>query len=406
MKVLHIVPSFFPAHVYGGPIQSVYALCRHLSKLGHEVRVLTTDANGSDSVLDVAKGRAIELEDRVSVRYCRRILPQSTSPELAFLVNGYVQWADVVHITAVYSFPVIPALAASKWNDKPVVWSPRGSVDRRAGRKNWLKPIWDRACTTVAPRRLAFHVTSEDEMEQTARLFPGKLIGVIPNGVDVPTERNTRTRPSDGTLNLLHIGRFDAKKAIENLLEACGQLKTHYPGLPWRLRLAGREEGQYARKIRSLTDALALHDRVEFMGEVTGESRELLFDWADVLVLPSNTENFGMVVAEALARGVPVIASRRTPWCHVESNNCGLWVENTPEELAGAIRRMATMPLSAMGLNGRRWMIKSYSWTSIASRMSDLYQLLRTAEHHGSRSLQAAGDNGRRITSVSATGGV
>jgi glycosyltransferase involved in cell wall biosynthesis len=365
---------------------------------------LTTDANGSHNVLDVVKGRAVDLDDRVSVRYCRRMMLQSTSPELALVLNSHVQWADIVHITAVYSFPVIPAFAAARWNDKPVVWSPRGAVDRRVGRKNWLKPVWDRACMAVAPRRVAFHVTSDEEMEQTARLFPGKLFGVIPNGVEVPAEFASRQRPVNGCLNLLHIGRYDPKKAIENLLEACAELDTKHRHLQWTLRLAGREEGPYARKIRTLVDMLGLRHRVEFMGEVTGPDREVLFGWADVLVLPSNTENFGMVVAEALARGVPVIASRRTPWRHLETNDCGLWVDNTPEKLAAAIRRISAMPLTAMGLNGRRWMTASYSWTSIARRMTDFYQLLRRPEHGGKRSLRVDQRNRGGITPVSAAG--
>ena len=97
------------------------------------------------------------------------------------------------------------------------------------------------------------------------------------------------------------------------------------------------------------------------------------------MIAPSYTENFGLVVAEALGHAVPVIVSRGTPWRRVEEIGCGLWVENDPESLAAAIQRISGMPLREMGLKGREWMQREFDWDSVASRMINVYRSLAPA---------------------------
>jgi glycosyltransferase involved in cell wall biosynthesis len=112
------------------------------------------------------------------------------------------------------------------------------------------------------------------------------------------------------------------------------------------------------------------------MGEVTGDKKRAAFYSADACIVPSFSENFCMVVAEALAHGVPVIASRGTPWAKVEEYGCGLWVENSPDELRKAIVAMERMDLAAMGAKGKTWMSTEYSADSQATKMSSVYRSL------------------------------
>src|SRR5256885_6371966 len=109
------MPAFHPAHIYGGPIESVYQLCRQLAGKGCDVRVLTTDANGPHRVLDVDTDREVELADNLYVRYCHRLIRQSVSFSFLRLLPCYVRRADLVHLTAVYSFPTIPTLIVTKF---------------------------------------------------------------------------------------------------------------------------------------------------------------------------------------------------------------------------------------------------------------------------------------------------
>jgi glycosyltransferase involved in cell wall biosynthesis len=181
-----------------------------------------------------------------------------------------------------------------------------------------------------------------------------------------------RSEESD-TLRLLYLGRLHPIKAIDSLLEAC-RLLAEEPGLQWSLVIAGDGDTRYTGALRNQAAAYGLNRQIEFVGQLSGEQKEATLARADVLVLPSHVENFGMVVAEALSRGIPVIASRGTPWAQVETIGCGLWVDNSPESLADAIRRMRREPLAAMGAAGRAWMQRQFSWRAIAERMTELYR--------------------------------
>ena len=143
------------------------------------------------------------------------------------------------------------------------------------------------------------------------------------------------------------------------------------------LSICGTGDESYAASLRQLASTLGLDARVRFEGHVDGKAKEAQFAAADALVLPSHTENFGLVVAEALAHGVPVIASKGTPWGEVESEGCGIWVDNSPASLANAVSSLQSMDLVAMGEKGRRWVTRRFSWAAIAVEFAATYEGLR-----------------------------
>ena len=373
MNILHVTPSFHPAYVYGGPTRSVYELCRDLARADCEVRVLTTDANGPDAVLDVDTTCENDLAG-FRVRYCHRIKDVSVSPTLLRLLPEYVRWADVVHLTAVYSFPVIPTLLICRALNKPVVWSPRGMLQRWEGTSRPLiKTIWEQVCHLVAPRKLILHVTSEEEREESAARMPGVASAVIPNAIEVPNK--IAAINGNKVLRLLFIGRLHAKKGIENLLAAYQRLNGNL-SVPVSLTIAGAGDPHYAESLRESARRLGISEQVRMTGAVQGEDKEDAFMNADVVIVPSFTENFAMVVAEALAYGIPVIASTGTPWKRLPEMGCGLWVDNQPESLAQAIRDISRMPLREMGLRGREWMQREFAGEIIARKMFAVYESL------------------------------
>lgn len=374
MNILHVTPSFYPAMIYGGPTRSVFELCRGLARSGCDVRVLTTDANGPNDVLAVATDRETELEERLVVRYCHRWLDVSVSPRLLRLLSGYIRWADVVHLTAVYSFPTIPTLLACRLLNKPVVWSPRGMLQRWEGTNRLLlKSIWETICRAVAPQRLTLHFTSESEAEESLARFPKAKSVVIPNGLAIPDEVHHMAEPD--SLRLVYLGRLDPKKGIENLVQACGMLNGNLEK-PAFLTIAGTGDDAYTRGLNRQIEKLGLSDRVRMIGEVTDDRKRALFENSDIAIVPSFTENFGMVVAEALAHAVPVIASKGTPWQRLEERGAGLWVDNSPPSLTNAIEKMSQMPLRKMGVRGREWMKEEFSSSVIAERMLEAYKTI------------------------------
>ena len=364
-------PSFYPSKAYGGTIRSGYGLCRGLAQLGCDVRVLTTDTDGLGRTLGVANDREVQV-DGLRVRYCHKRLRHSVSPALLRVLPSYIQWANVVHLTAVYSFPTFPTLFFCRLFNKPVVWSPRGALQRWEGSSRVVhKRVWESICQKLAPRNnLVLHVTSQAEAEQSLKRFPILRAVVIPNGVELP--QNLKRSASNGRLRLLYLGRLHPIKGIETLLEACGIVGRLSPD--WHLFIAGTGLPSYVDFLKSKVRGLGLSEQVEFVGEVFEEKKEALFAQSDVALVPSHIENFGIVVAESLAHAVPVIASKGTPWIGLETNRCGLWVDNDPESLATAIRKIRTLPLQEMGQRGREWMEKDFSWESLSGEMLAVYR--------------------------------
>lgn len=373
MKVLHVTPGFYPAHFYGGPIQSTYDLCRHLAQQGCDVRVLTTNTNGPQ-LLDVPTDREVQSPAGFRIRYTHRWRREATAPQLLALLPAAVGWADVVHLTGTYSFSTIPGLLAAKLGRKPLVWSPRGALQRWAGtRRSSAKAAWEKVCCLAAPRRMVLHVTSQEEADQSCQRIPGFRAAIIPNGV-APPERPVPRVPRQNGFRLAFLGRLAEIKGIEQLIGAAAEL-IDTPN--WRLSIAGTGDPTYIRHLTNLIDQHNLSARVRLVGEVTGDSKEQFFANSDLLILPSHSENFGMVVAEALVRGCPVIASTGTPWRDLENVGCGRWVANAPPVLAAAIRGlMSGENLEQLGERGRQWITREFGWTAVSEKMVALYREL------------------------------
>ena len=376
LRILHVVPSFHPAAYFGGPTVSLYSLCNHLAALpGVELRVMTTDTSGPRRQ-DRLSGE--EKHERAfpgyRVDFHRKAIGADFSPSLLLALWKGVAWCDVVHVTAVYSSPSIPALLAARILRKPVVWSPRGALQRwTESRRVAAKRVWDGLCDLLLhPGRSVLHVTSRQEAEDSARRIHNAKPVTIENGVDAPELLPEREWLSAGQMRLLYLGRLDPKKGIDNLLRAMAEMRDYSV----RLRICGSGAPEYARYLGDLCRQLRIERSVEFVGTVRGAAKSAEFLRADVCVVPSHTENFGMVVAEALAHGTPVIASRGTPWPDIETHAAGFWVSNDPQSLSDAISRARQVDLPAMGRAGRDWMKRSYSWDAIAARMLEAYRSL------------------------------
>lgn len=371
MRVAHVTPAFHPAHAYGGPTESAYQLSASLARAGCEVRVLTTDADGLDRVLDLDTTRELDLAPGLRARYCHRLAQHAASPDLLRALGPLLRWAEVVQLNAVYNFTTLPTLIAAKTLDRPVIWSTRGALQRWKGvRRPGAKGAWEAACRLVAPRRLVLHCTSEEEREASAGRFPRAEAVVIPNGVPLPEALPARA-PADH-LRLLYLGRLHPIKGIDNLILACAALAPR--GIAFSLVIAGEGEPAYTEALRALVREHGLGAKITLVGGVKGEAKARLFAGADLVVAPSHSENFGIVIAEALAHALPVIAGKGTPWRGLDEQGAGLWVSNDPASLAEAITRAAAMPLAEMGARGRAWVARDFSWERVARDMMAVYE--------------------------------
>ncbi|MDH3673082.1 MAG: glycosyltransferase [Gammaproteobacteria bacterium] len=382
MKILHVIPAFYPATYWGGPVFAVHGLCNALAAIpGVELRVLTTDTAGPQLSKRV---KISEFPTRYpcgyDVFFTRRVLRSEIAPGILWRLWPMIRWADVIHLTGIYSFPTIPTLLACRMLRKPLVWSPRGALQAteewKGAKKRPLKKIWEKICSAVMPDRCVLHVTSEIERATSLARLPNAVAAVIPNGTDLPESLPARRWRPDGALRLLFLGRLDPNKGIENLLEALGQIDDDAV----RLDVYGTGDSRYSGMLVSLAHQLGLEGRAQFHGRVEAEEKTKVFLAADLCVMPSYSENFGMVVVEALAHGVPVIASTRTPWAMLEEKGCGWWVENSPEVLARAVQSARGMNLCEMGKRGREWVCAEMNWKVIANDMLTVYGRLVQAQ--------------------------
>jgi len=291
-----------------------------------------------------------------------------------------IRWADVIHLTAVYSPSTIPTLAICKGLNKPVVWSPRGALQRwKSTSRVQMKRAWDSICNSLCDQnRVRLHATSENELTASALRISRASTVIIPNGVQKPGRTKRPSKEKGESLQLLYLGRLNRIKGIENLLMAMQKVDESV-----KLEICGAGGNGYSGHLKDLAEKLQITARVQFHGPVSGEEKEKCFVDSDVFVMPSFSESFGLSAAEALSHGVPVIVSKGTPWSEVEKIGCGLWVENDSNSLADAIGRIRRMPLDEMGKRGREWMSREFSYDVIAEKMLKVYEGL--VEHQDER---------------------
>jgi glycosyltransferase involved in cell wall biosynthesis len=205
-------------------------------------------------------------------------------------------------------------------------------------------------------------------------------VAVIPNGVAWPAEvpdRSLRSRTDPA--RVLFLSRVHPKKNIAGLLRAW-QLVCREPSRDrWILQIAGHDEVGHTRAMSELAHSLGLASRVEFLGPVDERRRDAVLAGADVFVLPSFSENFGVVVAEALAQALPVIATHGTPWSSLAERGCGWWIPPAPDALARALAEamdLAPAARHAMGLAGRAFARETFAWAPIGAATLALYAWL------------------------------
>jgi glycosyltransferase involved in cell wall biosynthesis len=373
MKILFPVEVFFPSQA-GGPANSVYWLTKHLRKRGILPVVVASDKGLAP---DHVRGRWLE---RDAGRVIFFHTPRTNFPVMQTLsALRQVSDADIVHLSSVfYPSAFIVAFAAGLLG-KTIVCSPRGELDPQAlkysgGRKRPI--LW--VLQKLLARQLVFHSTCSQETKYIRDVFGDNArVMQVENYMDIPHE----VKCSQGRY-LLFIGRLNPKKGIDNLLRAIA-MNERFMKSDLKLKLAGRNSHDHEPVLRSLVSELGLHEKVEFLGQIEGEEKQKLLAGALWTVMPSHTENFGIVVLESLAQNTPVIASKGSPWESLEEENVGFWVGTSPERLSAAIDRALDIQKEeylSMRSRSRKFVETRYSMEANVDKWIDLYRSLSPNE--------------------------
>ena len=227
---------------------------------------------------------------------------------------------------------------------------------------------------TLLTHAAAIHATSELEADNLRRLINARTpVFIVPNCVEPPPSAVTKPSPPRGEKKvLLFLSRIHEKKGLDILLRAWNDLRP----ADWRLLIVGSGEAEYLAQLARFCASNAVPD-VEFKSHVEGAEREDVFARASAFVLPTYSENFGNVIAEALIRGLPVITTTGTPWSDIVAHECGWYIEPTLDELRTTLAAVvATDPqtLQRMGERGRKYATDHFSLSVVRRALLQMYQ--------------------------------
>jgi glycosyltransferase involved in cell wall biosynthesis len=382
LRIVHVTAYFAPAYAFGGPPRSLLALCRAQQAAGLDIEVFTTTANRGAPLPAAPGGRDME---GVRTRYFPVSTPAfllgaaSMTPPLAAALTT----ADVVHIHGLFNRTVWLASRAAHAAAVTTIVSPRGMLEPAAlAYHQWRKrATWMVNDRRVMQRADAWHATSEMESRTLGRLSPARRIIEIPNAVDdvvvAPGDvQDARARAGvpPGARYVLFLGRLHPIKRLDLFGEACAML-SDLPDL--HVVIAGPDERGHRAVVQGRF--APLRDRVHWIGEVDRRTKNGLLTGAAVLVSCSNSESFGMSVAEAMLASVPVVVTRTCPWSLVETARCGQWVAQSAAAIAAALRGVLLNPEDGrrQGERGRVVALHEYGPAAIGARWRDAYESLR-----------------------------
>lgn len=358
MKVFIACTSFAPG--YGGPAVSVSRLAAAVAGTGAKVALWAPDGSAATS--------------SVVPRAAASMTRLGGSLEEALSTAGT---PNVIHDNGLWlpHHHCIATLASRRGIARIV--SVRGMLEPWAIRHKRLKKAiaWRLYQRRDLERATMLHATAVSEIEAIRALGVNSTIVEIPNGADLPEQSRepVRSAAPASRRQALFLSRIHPKKGLPMLIEAWARLRP----AGWSLRVAGPDKCGHRAQVEDLVARRDLNGVVTFLGPVEGEEKAATYRAADLFVLPTHSENFGLVVAEALAYGLPVLTTRGAPWRELETERCGWWVEPTVDGvLAGLSAAIATDPEGRveMGQRGRALIAARYAWESIAQRFIVVYE--------------------------------
>lgn len=280
--------------------------------------------------------------------------------------------ADLIDVQGLWTYPSLASLRHARRSGRPYVITPRGMLDPWARRNSaWKKKIagalFENAHLNGAS---CLRATAAMEAQHFREVGLTNPIAVVPNGLEMPT---LAPRRNHSLRSVLFLSRLHPKKGVAFLLRSWGELSADFPD--WEVVIAGIDENGHQKELVELARKLNL-SRVRFVGEAHGAAKQQLYRDADLFVLPTHGENFGLVVAEALAQETPVITTRNAPWEGLEKQGCGWWIDLDQARLTNTMRAALSRPakdLAAMGTRGRAWVQRDFGMQQVAEKMREVY---------------------------------
>jgi len=385
LRILHVIPSVAPCR--GGPSKAVIEMVLALRQSGVDAEILTTNDNGAGKLNVITK--QVTHYEGVPVRFFNRASPPIRALREFGYAFGFSRWLkdnihhyDAVHVHAIFSYCSSRAMQIARQQKVPYIVRPIGqleawSLEQSKLRKHYYLKFLEQ---TNLENASCVHFTADSEQAQAEKVLTDLRSQVIPLGLNIPMqlrqakqkiEKRWKLRHENPTL--LFLSRLHRKKGIELLLRALSEPFDH----PFQLIIAGEGDPQYVSELETLIDELGLQKQCQLVGFVQGTEKNLLLQGADLYVLTSYSENFGIAVLEAMASGTAVLVSQEVALSTqvAKSNSgyvCELDIDDIREHLINALSN--TEHTQAMGNQARSFVKQNYQWTHIAHQLIGLYK--------------------------------
>lgn len=370
MNVVHSIASFRLND--GGPPRSIGQICDRLSEYDDlSVNLLFGEFDRSERAPVSTKVHC------VVAPYIHRYNEKPLSSALFYKKLCDIHEARRVSLVHQHGLWLRQNYETAKFahnNNVPHVVAPRGMLEPWAlGRNGMLKKFfWVMHQHKDLKRCDGFHATASEEANSIRALGFKQPIAVIPNGVELQPTVLRKPKGQGATKTALFLSRINPKKGLIMLLDAWKKLAPK----EWSLVIAGNDEDGYQKTVEAKIAELGLSGVVTLLGPIFDERKNQAFLQSDLFILPSFSENFGIVVAEALGYSLPVLTTKGCPWRELETSASGWWVEPDPkgilEGLAMALNSSST-ELVEMGKRGRALVEERYQWPAIAENMRQFY---------------------------------
>ena len=363
MKIIHVINSIDIST--GGPARSVTHLINKVIKKSTNIIFLLTNKTKDPIITDFTnKNKSIFFLNRT--RDLIKTLDKLNDQKID-LFHGHGIWQLLVHKMARFA----------RKNNIPYIITPRGMLEPWSLGQKKIKKLF--AMFLYQRRNLdnskCIHATCEMEAINLRKLGFKNPIAIIPNGINLDEFPNSYPQKETRKKKILFLSRIHIKKGIENLIDAWKLIDPEVRK-NWKIEIVGNGDYKYIKSLKEKIFLEKIGHQIEIKKPVFGKAKVNLFREANLFVLPTFSENFGIVIAEALASFTPVITTKGAPWEDLKKTNCGWWIDIGILPLKRVLEeaiQTSDQDLITMGINGRKLIENKYSMDAVASQMVHLY---------------------------------
>ena len=368
--IVHTVPSLGVSG--GGPPRSVSQLCGALCEESKREISIVTALYPDDPLVPLHEGIELMTHAAKGHSFAARLQKTGFCDSMHTLMQK--QSISLIHQHGIWLRSSHEVTKFANECSIPLVVAPRGMLEPWAiDHSKWKKKLaWALYQKKDLNKVAGFHATADSEAESIRRLGFKQPIAVIPNGIVLPEFSRQDAKSGEGTKTALFLSRNNPKKGLPLLLDAWKRISPK----GWRLIIAGNDDSNHLPVVERKVRELGLADQVEIVGPLFGKAKHDAYLNADLFVLPSYSENFGIVVAEALSYGLPVLTTTGCPWQELQTHDCGWWVEPSLKDLEKSLLQafaLSGYELKSMGQRGFQLVESKYQWPGIAERMNQFY---------------------------------